>query len=174
MKYVIPSLLLVVGACAPAELVTRAEPEPLRMRMEGPPNAEPGACWGKDVTPAIYETVTERILLQPAEVGDDGLVRRPPVYKTETRQGVVRERQEIWFETPCQAQLTPMFVSSVQRALEARGHYRGPITGMMDMRTRRAIRAYQAPQGLNSAILSLAAARRLGLVAIEREPIEES
>jgi peptidoglycan hydrolase-like protein with peptidoglycan-binding domain len=38
----------------------------------------------------------------------------------------------------------------------------------MDARTRAAVRAYQKPEGLDSGILSLAAARRLGLVAVER------
>jgi len=168
VKYVLITSLLALGACASIDPVSRAEPEPLRLRMEGPPNARPGQCWGSDVTPAIFETVTEQILLQPAEVGSDGAVRSPPVYKTETRQAIVRERREIWFETPCETDLTPDFVSSLQRALAVRGHYRGSVTGTLDPRTRRAIRAYQSPQGLDSAILSLAAARQLGLVAVAR------
>lgn len=36
-------------------------------------------------------------------------------------------------------------------------------------RTRAAVRRYQKPQGLDSGILSLAAARKLGLVALERD-----
>ncbi len=91
-----------------------------------------------------------------------------PVYKLETRQAIVKERRELWFETPCEDQLTPDFLASLQRALKARGHYHGGITGQMDSRTRRAIRHYQAPQGLDSGILSLAAARKLGLVAVAR------
>ncbi|MEM6728217.1 MAG: peptidoglycan-binding protein, partial [Pseudomonadota bacterium] len=98
-------------ACAETPSVTRAAPEPLRAQAEAPPNAKPGQCWGRDTTPAIYETVTEQILLQPAEVGDDGAVRSPPVYKTETRQAVVRERREIWFERPCDVALTPDFIA---------------------------------------------------------------
>ncbi|MEL6609603.1 MAG: peptidoglycan-binding domain-containing protein, partial [Pseudomonadota bacterium] len=147
--------------------VSRAEPEPLRIRMEGPPNATPGTCWGRDTTPATIETVTEQIMLQPAEIASDGTVRQPAVYKTETRQAIVRERTDIWFETPCAADLTPAFVASVQRALKVRRLYRGAITGELDARTRRAIRAYQAPQGLDSAILSLAAARQMGLIAVK-------
>jgi peptidoglycan hydrolase-like protein with peptidoglycan-binding domain len=37
----------------------------------------------------------------------------------------------------------------------------------MDNRTRAAVRRFQKPQGLDSGILSLAAARKLGLVAIK-------
>ena len=59
-------------------------------------------------------------------------------------------------------------MSSVQRALSVRGLYRGPITGQMDSPTRAAIRKFQKPQGLDSGILSTAAARKLGLIAMER------
>ena len=51
--------------------------------------------------------------------------------------------------------------------LQARGFYSGTVTGEMDTRTQRAIRRYQAPQGLDSSILSLSAARKLGLVAVD-------
>lgn len=142
----------------PAEVVTR---------NAAPPGAAPGTCWGQDDTPAVIETVTEQVVLQPAELRDDGTVARPAVYKTETRQKIVKPRETTWFETPCEEELTPEFNASLQRALKARGHYRGPINGQMDGRTRRAIRAYQKPQGLDSGMISLAAARQMGLVAVE-------
>ena len=145
------------------------EPALVQTYETAPPGAPAGSCWGKEITPAVIETVTDRLLLQPAEVLDDGTVVSEPVYKLETRQAIVRERRELWFQTPCEAQLTPDFIASLQRALMARGLYRGAITGAMDARTRHAIRRYQAPQGLDSSILSLAAARKLGLIAVERE-----
>ncbi|MEM9437055.1 MAG: peptidoglycan-binding protein, partial [Pseudomonadota bacterium] len=132
MKQILFLASLAIAGCASVDTVTRGEPEPLRLRMEGPPNAEPGKCWGRDTTPAIFETVTEQIMLQPAEVASDGSVRRPPVYKTETRQAIIRERTDIWFETPCAADLTPDFVASLQRALQVRGLYAGGITGELD------------------------------------------
>lgn len=134
---------------------------------EGPPNAAPGSCWGRDVTPAVIETVTERVLLQPAELASDGKVSAPAIYKTETRQQITKERGEIWFETPCPEALTPDFVATLQRALAARGFYRDALTSEMDRPTRRAIRDYQRGEGLDSTILSLAAARKLGLVAVD-------
>ena len=160
--------LVVLIGCEPISPVTRADPEPVRLRMEGPPNAAPDECWGRVTTPAIIETVTDQIVLQPAEIGTDGSIRQPAIYKTETRQAIVRERQDLWFETLCEAELDPEFVSSLQRALAARGYYRGPVTGLLDGPTRRAIRTYQAEQDLDSAILSRAAARQLGLVAYGR------
>ncbi|MCE8546856.1 peptidoglycan-binding protein [Ruegeria pomeroyi] len=144
------------------------EPEVSRFTAEAPPGAAPGTCWGKQVTPAIIETVTHQVMLQPAEVQSDGSVLRPAVYKTETRQEIVRERKETWFETLCAEEMTPEFIASVQRALAVRGLYRGAPSGEMDARTRAAVRRYQKPQGLDSGILSRAAARELGLVAVER------
>ena len=124
-----------------------------------------GSCWGKHVTPAELETVTHQIQLQPAEIRSDGTMSAPAIYKTETSQSITKESRELWFETPCAPELTPEFVSSLQRALKARGHFRGSVTGYIDKKTRSAIRKYQAPQGLDSSILSLAASRKLGLSA---------
>jgi len=154
-----------IAACG-APLPGAGEPDVVQTLAQAPPGAAPGTCWGKITTPAIIETVTDQILLQPAEVLDDGTVVAPAVYKTETRQAIVQERRITWFETPCAADLTPEFVSSLQRALKVRGHFRGAVSGEMDARTRAAVRRYQEPQGLDSGILSLAAARKLGLVAV--------
>ncbi len=132
-------------------------------RGEGPDDARPEACYAQDVTPATIETVTEQVMIQPPQIGADGTVRAPAIFRTETRQAIVQERREIWFETPCEAETNPDFIAALQRALGARGVYSGPITGQMDMRTRRAVRVFQEPQGLNSGVLSLAAARILGL-----------
>ena len=161
------------AACDRAQMPDVArltEPEPVRTRQAAPPGGDPNACWGQDATPAVVETVTEQVMLQPASVSTDGKVLYPAVYKTETRQQIVKERRELWFETPCSSEMTPEFVASLQRALAARGYYRGPDNGEMSARTRRAIRDYQREQGLDSAILSKAAARQLGLVAFGNAP----
>ena len=160
----------IVAACDAPLPGGVGEPAIKQTLAEAPPGAAPGTCWGKVVTPAVIETVTEQVLLQPAEVLVDGTVRAPAVYKTETRQAIVKERQATWFETPCAVDLTPEFVATLQRALKARGLYRGQISGDMDGRTRAAVRRYQKPEGLDSGILSLAAARKLGIVAVERAP----
>ena len=166
---------LAVGLCAPLaacetgalpDLAALQEPEVSRLQQERPPGAAPGTCWGKQITPAIIETVTHQVMLQPAEVLSDGTVLSPAIFKTETTQQIVRERKETWFQTPCDATLTPEFISSLQRALKVRTLYRGAISGEMDARTRAAVRRYQEPLGLDSGILSLAAARKLGLVEL--------
>lgn len=123
-----------------------------------------GACTATDRTPAVIETRIEDVLVSPAVIGDDGTVIKPAVFRTDTRQLIVQERQDIRFETPCPPVLDQDFLASLQRALKARGHYQGPINGRMDGDTRRAIRSYQAVSGLQSDILSMDAARRLGLL----------
>ena len=153
-----------LSACAPPgannSVVTRGS-------QEAPPGAAPDSCWGKQTTPAIIETVTHQVMLQPAEVLADGSVIHPAVFKTETRQDIVRPRHETWYEILCTPDLTPEFIASVQRALTARGLYHGAITGDMDRATRAAVRRFQKPQGLDSNLLSLAAARQMGLVAVK-------
>ncbi|WP_252729742.1 peptidoglycan-binding protein [Pacificibacter marinus] len=133
-----------------------------------PPGADPDACYGRHTTPAIVETVTEQVLVQPPQINADGSVSYPAIYRTETRQEIVRERKELWFETLCADALTPQFIASVQRALAVREVYSGQVNGKLDRATRRAIAAYQKPEGLDSEILSLAAARKLGLVEMPR------
>lgn len=75
-----------------------------------------------------------------------------------------RPAPETWFEVPCPQDIDDAFIASLQRALAARGLHAGDITGEMDAATRAAVRRYQLPMGLSSDILSIAAARRLGLV----------
>ena len=162
-------LIAALAGCSAApvpDVQALREPDLAFMTQVAPPGAEPGTCWGKTTSPAVIETVTEQILLQPAQVSVDGTVITPAIYKTETQQRIVRERKETWFETPCPADMTPEFIASVQRALTVRDLYSGAISGEMDARTRAAVRRFQSPQGLDSGILSLAAARRLGLAEV--------
>jgi hypothetical protein len=134
------------------------------LRGAGPPDARPTSCYGRKSTPAVIETVTEQVMLQPPQIATDGTLREPAIFVTETHQRIVTERRELWFEVPCALESgDPDFIASLQRALMARGLYGGPVTGEMNRRTARAVRAFQAPQGLDSEILSLAAAQQLGL-----------
>ncbi len=150
--------LATLSACV-SQSALLGEPEVTRFTQEIPAGASPDACWGKQVTPAVIETETRQILVQPAEVRADGTVTNPAIYKTETVQKIVREREENWFETPCEEQMDEDFVTSLQRALAVRGYYLWQVNGQMDARTRAAVRRYQEPLGLDSGILSLAAAQ---------------
>lgn len=158
-----PALLL-------AALAACVQPQPggdvSRSGRYAPPGAPPDTCWSKHTSPAVIETVTSQVLSEPAQTGSKGRILRPAVFRTETRQQIVRPRQERWFEIPCPAMMTPDFIRTVQRALAARSLYRGSIHGQMNTATRKAVQRYQTPLGLDSGTLSLAAARKLGLVAV--------
>lgn len=131
------------------------------------PANRPGECWATDVTPAIIETETEQVLVTPEVRDAQGRVLRPASYHSEARQRIVRDRTAVHFRTPCPEEMSVSFIASVQRALKARGYYLQPVTGALDEATRDAIRRFQEPLGLDSPVLSLKAARALGLVAAD-------
>lgn len=167
-----PLLLCVaIAGCDVTAPAADQPPEPgvLEATRNGPKGAPPGSCWGRTVSPAVFETVTEQIQVEPAKVNPDGSVAKLPVYRSETHQEMVVPRRDNWFETPCPEVLTPEFVASLQRALSARGFYTAEITGTMDDTTRAAVQSYQQPTGPDSGVLSLNAARSLGLIAVERD-----
>ncbi|MEO1680136.1 MAG: peptidoglycan-binding domain-containing protein [Pseudomonadota bacterium] len=163
-----------LAACATEDPAARmaeiaAPAVPLEASTAAPEGVPPGTCWARDVTPARAETVRDRVLIAPPEMTVDGITLREAVYREEVRTFVTEDAREIWFETPCAGDLPEDFSASLQRALAARGLYAGPVTGEIDAATRDAVRAYQAPQGLDSGTLSLAAARQMGLVAVARD-----
>ncbi len=82
----------------------------------------------------------------------------------ETRNGMIEETA---FRVPCPELMTNDFIATLQRALAARGHYDGPITGQADNATRSAVRTFQRTQGFDSPILTLQTAQRLGLLPVD-------
>lgn len=165
-------LLALLAACGPAfvkapEAVRSYAPEIVTKPLGSPPPRGPeGSCWSAQISPAVIETVTEQILDGPALTDARGQVIRPASYRTVTRQAIVRERSEQWFQSPCPEMMTADFLASAQRALKARRLYSGPITGALDAPTTEAIRRFQAARDLDSGLLSLAAAEDLGLIAV--------
>lgn len=147
---------------------TPPAPGQFQLATDAPPQAAPGTCWGKTVTPAIIETVERDVLVQPAQISTDGRIQQPPIYKSETRTEIVEPRREDWQRVPCTSDLSPDLIASLQRALTARGFYAGPPTGEMDRLTQAAIRRYQAENGgPDSGILTVRAARSLGLWTVD-------
>lgn len=166
-------LPLILAACdqKPAAQ-TDAPPEPgvLAATRNGPVGAPEGSCWGKTVSPAVVQTVTRQEQIKPAVVNPDGTIGVLPEFKSTTRQEIITPRVDNWFETPCTETLSPQFISSLQRALFARGLYAGAITGILNADTRAAVQRLQRTEGLDSPVLSLETARMLGLVAVPRSP----
>ena len=153
-RLVLPLVLsLALAACqtTPSQPeAQRAEVAPLIGHTLTPPD---GACWANDRIPAVTETV-----LVPV-AGRDGV---------HPQERVLRPAEDRLFAVPCPEQIDTDMIASLQRALAARGHYAGPITGEWDSETSEAVRRMQAPQGLDSGVLSLQAAQMLGLVTVSR------
>lgn len=167
------SIVLMLLAGCMDSYATRSDQSPIGP-LERPPVVDSaiGTCFARDTTPAIIETVTEQVMVQPAVVRTDGSVQSPAAFRTVTRQRILRERREVEFETPCNEIMTPQFVASVQRALVARGYYRGAITGVIDPRTIAAIERFQVAQNdVHTGVLTLQTARALGLVALPRDQL---
>jgi hypothetical protein len=153
-------------ACQPQADVMPIRPPVAPLAQEirtTPPPVGPGACWHSEVQPAVFETVTEQVISRAEQRDAAGVVVAPAVIRTEQRQRELRARRDIWFAVPCVAQ-DAGFAATLQRALKARGVYGGAITGAADAATRDALRRYQRALGLDSDVLSLAAARMLGIV----------
>ena len=131
-----------------------------------------GTCQARSITPAIIETLTEQIVVQPAELSAEGEVLEPATFRTVTRQAIVQERREVLFDAVCLTDLTVEFVSGLQRALIVRGFHAGGVTGDYDKLTRAAVQSYQRRTGgPDTSTLSLASAQSLGLVAIPRSEL---
>ena len=131
-----------------------------------------GTCQAREVTPAVYEHVMGEVQVVQAEIAEDGTVLRPPVYRRAPVPRVVTPREELIFASPCPEEFTAEFVSTVQRALAARGVFQGSVTGRLDAPTTAAIRSWQTERGLPSGQLSLETARALGIVATPLDQVE--
>lgn len=153
-------IALVAGSLALAGCQTQSlRPPAPEVGRAAPPAAVPlsatpsDACWATDQVPPVVQTV---------------YVDNPATGAREPHEITVSEAETRMFAVPCPAQMTSELTSSLQRALIARGHYAGAVTGEYDSATAEAVRRFQAPLGLNSARLSLDAAQQLGLVALPR------
>lgn len=154
--------LIALPACMPTL------PEPVT-RALGPPDARPGACYARGFTPAVLETVTEQVVEAEAIRAGDGRILQPAQFRTITTTRIVQERETTWFETPCALRRQdPDFVMQIQRALQVRGLYEGPIHGFYDVPTRAAVQRFQDASGVESGTLSIESAKALGLVALGR------
>lgn len=175
MRHVLPpfALLAALAGCAPDPAPDTAwlDEQPLDTLTlaaewrDTPPQPGEHGCFAEQSRPAVVETVTEQVLVQP-EVRDpvSGKVTQPAAYRSTSHAKIVQGAAKMWFPAPCGAVMTPDFVATLQRALAARGLYHGPVTGQLDAATNAAINAYQRPRGLFSATLSTRAAQEMGLL----------
>lgn len=166
--------LLLAGALALTACVGASPDGPGRADLqielvpgETAPKGPEGACWDKDTTPAVIETVTEQVIVSPEMRDAAGQITAPATFRSKTAQRMVQDRLDVWFRAPCPDQMDVAFIASLQRALKARGLFGAAISGSYDAPTAEAVRRFQADRGLDSPRLSLAAAKELGLIAVD-------
>lgn len=162
------ALSLAFTACAPRVAVDPPDADDLSGEVvartgDAPPPGPEGACWAQDRQPGVYETVTEQTLVAAETRDAEGNVLRPASYRSVSKLSQIREARDVWFRIPCPEDMSLTFIATLQRALKARGFYLAEVTGELDAATTEAVRRYQAEHGLDSAQLSLAAAKDLGL-----------
>jgi len=104
---------------------------------------------------------------------DEGKVIKSVVFKRRPKQRITREAPRAWFETPCPAgndglNLCPPCSGPWRRLpllaadLLPDGPHKPP----------RRAQGFRSVKNLDSAILSMAGARELGLIAVPRETVE--
>ncbi|WP_051693375.1 peptidoglycan-binding domain-containing protein [Thioclava dalianensis] len=128
------------------------------------PATDAKGCYAELKAPAQVETVTHQVQVIPEQRdAKTGAITQPAIYREMSAQRMIDAGKPRYFRAMCTADLTPSFVAMLQRALAARNLYHGRADGTLDPATGTAIRAYQAPRGLDSATLSLRAAQEMGL-----------
>jgi len=161
------ALLVVLAGCGPGYSTAPRFPIPAPRTIptySGLPDDLLGKCWAQQVVPAETVSTVRAVPGVAPEVPPGGVVQPETGARVENVERVIRPRVEFWFEQVCEVDLTPEFISSVQRALAARGQFFGVIDGRIGPETETAIRAFQRARGLDSPILSVDAARQMGLV----------
>lgn len=118
--------------------------------------ADMAAAADVDATRARVETAS----LTPPDSPNRACWARYSTNGAKSANGVIEETA---FRVPCPETVTRTFVASLQRALQVRDYYNGPITGQPDSRTRDAVRAFQRANGFDSPVLTLETTQRLGL-----------
>ncbi len=113
--------------------------------------------------PAQYKTITKRVLVKPSRTKE---VEIPPVYKTVyvkelaepakvkkieipprydfvTKRVKVRDEKFMWVRVLCKDNMTRETIVKLQKALKAKGYYRGPIDGIYGPLTQEAVVNFQ-------------------------------
>ena len=168
-SFLLPSSFAVICACVPVQMT---QPSNVLIDMGQIETANDGRCYANDISPAVIETVIIQEIENPEVRDANGQVTRPAAFRTVNRQQIVRERVGIRFETVCPQNYTIERVSTLQRALKARGFYNGPISGTLDRATGFAIQQFQRTDGPDTVLLSIATARKLGVVAFDRATLD--
>lgn len=112
------------------------------------------------VVPAVYEKRKVRAEVSPARTETYTV---PAVYHDVQKTRLVGKVDVVWREVICNRNARPQTVMAIQKALTAKGYYRGKIDGDLGPGTVSAMQKFQADQGLPQGQVSIEAVQMLGV-----------
>lgn len=133
--------------------------------------------------PAVYKTVRRQVMKTPpttrvVEIPEETAVipvRKvvnqaratevviPGEKQTVTRTVKVTDGRMEWLPILCETNMTTQNIMTIQRALQAAGHYEGPIDGIVGTGTITGIESYQRAKGLAGGAITLDTLKALGI-----------
>lgn len=125
-------------------------------------------CYFEKITPAEISTQVEPRLVQSEKRNTTGHLVSPAQYEITRTQTIIKPRSVTKIDAVCLEDMTPEFITSLQRAFQARELFSSTLTASMDMSTRRAILNFQTVRGVSSETVTKATAQALGLVVIDQ------
>lgn len=113
--------------------------------------------------PAVYNTITKRIVVTPASTqkiaipaeyktikvktvlsaASEKRTKIPAVYRTIQRQELIEDGRMDWRSILCETNMTRARIKDIQQALKAKGYNPGPIDGVVGSQTIRAMNKFQ-------------------------------
>ena len=110
-----------------------------------------------------FTTKVEKQRIKDPTFDFNGTLLSPAAYQTVAVDHITEKKQTVSFRAICENDLTAKFIRGLQQGLSASGFFDDRITGSMDTKTRRAIKAFQLEQGILSDWPCWETARMLGL-----------
>ena len=112
------------------------------------------------VVPAKYKVIKVKELVSEAKVKRS---TQPEEYRSVQKRVQVSDAEIKWQPVACQASMTKVNISSVQKSLKQAGINPGPIDGIMGKRTKSALHKFQKKNGLTHGALTKETLSALGL-----------
>jgi len=169
MRFVVPTICaLALAACDPATPPVQSDAPEILIDLGEIETDQNGRCFARDAAPTEVRIVEETIVVVPEKRDNLGRITQPAVVRSQDGPQTFRIGNGTRFETLCPQEYTPAFVGSLQRAMQARDAYAGPITNAYDDATSQAVRAFQRSSGIDSPLLRRRTALELGLTAAPR------
>lgn len=97
-------------------------------------------------SPAEYQTVSRQVIV--AYKNGEELITPKYITTTKKKAKKATNEEEEWSEITCHTGFDMALIKAVQQALKDRGYYEGPINGIDNLSTRRALKNFQIKEGI--------------------------